>query len=1063
MSLGDSESRLDSDAAQIASIGDEINSDMTINSFLHSNQLAMGLKAKGHCSCDCNSDPSMSYKAKTATMLEQVGENVFLGPCSGCPCMRSNDIEDIVKALGQKLVTVEEQEAVVAKLIKKKDPVDITFAVGQKGQPGAMGPRGFQGPDGPPGYQGPKGDIGPQGPRGKKGITGPRGVKGDDGPTGDPGLQGPPGKQGIQGSPGTEGVDGARGATGPAGSQGRNGPPGGTGPIGNRGEAAPPYGPPGPTGVPGQPGPKGNKGDSGVQGDKGFVGAPGKSGAEGAQGMDGERGGQRAAPANVALSVGGGGHLTSLAAVGSSLALGALQGAQGNMGDRGALQGPQGNMGDRGVYGHGCDGVVPLPGQIPKTIDACGKCGGDESECAKVGYSRTAHSVGDPHYLTFDGISFDYQHTGQFILARHMNDVELQAEQIPCPNPAVRCNVKAAVITKNWNIQFLNAFRLDQIKVNGDIWTQGNQYRYGILKVLDRTTKLLVNGNWWYVYFNDQKTGDGCVVYGDMNNWGPPLPNNLYSNLYFQAPARWSSGLSMTGIYANFDGNPHDDWASISPSEMWWVAGTPQSAFDNPTYLLTDTNRMTKEKPRPWMKAKGTSTLAQVPVAHAVRPNGDTVLATDWTREDELQAFKEVDPLTTKMRKRLFAKMAQQGVILRKPGEEKPTTGLAAAELDIEPFAEMRPDHLRIEQQMLFRKEWKVLTPFQRKTILAGGVVSNNAVGMTRMCAECVEGTQECTEKEIIKTPDKVVGITYADAAKQAACQKACLPWLDPTKTKAVCKCKIDCSLDTPLAKCTANAVTNYLSARTGWLVPADGTLNIRCINLQNQAVKVFPGNAEGVPANMWNQDEAFNFAMTFWWKPGEGTYADAALKSLIYKGPQTDKDKPVVPGIKPVHIQVDGSNKDTPELLVTVAGVQGRVPFAKCPTLKDQVFTFIAVTKRDSGISLWCGADSKESCKAIMGKEVATDEVPCVKKVHSFELDANAKYETNTNQAIYIVSPAATPEEVPKGFLGKFAYVAAADWDPKDEVKLWDNFIPDQAAGRYFTLRLILLDVPLV
>ena len=43
------------------------------------------------------------------------------------------------------------------------------------------------------------------------------------------------------------------------------------------------------------------------------------------------------------------------------------------------------------------------------------------------------------------------------------------------------------------------------------------------------------------------------------------------------------------------------------------------------------------------------------------------------------------------------------------------------------------------------------------------------------------------------------------------------------------------------------------------------------------------------------------------------------------------------------------------------------------------------------------------------------------------------------------------------------FAYVAAAGWDPKEEVKLWDNFIPDQAAGRYFTLRLILLDVPLV
>ena len=35
-------------------------------------------------------------------------------------------------------------------------------------------------------------------------------------------------------------------------------------------------------------------------------------------------------------------------------------------------------------------------------------------------------------------------------------------------------------------------------------------------------------------------------------------------------------------------------------------------------------------------------------------------------------------------------------------------------------FAGMRPAPLRVEQQMLFRDEWKVLTPKQRSAMLAG-------------------------------------------------------------------------------------------------------------------------------------------------------------------------------------------------------------------------------------------------------------------------------------------------------------------------------------------------------
>ena len=1039
--LGEAGAQLDADAAQIANIGDEIDSDMRINGLLHGRQrAAAALQEQGHCACDCGqAGPALAARAARATMLEQVGEQTFLGPCSGCPCMRSNDVESIVRALGQKLVRIEAQEGVIAKLEPARLPVDIKVAVGQKGQPGTMGPKGFQvcacaaclfcvlslqvslsvrvvsglrwlsfcslpsdrthaqGPDGRVGSQGPQGPPGTKGPRGKMGPTGPKGVKGVDGKTGPPGRDGPLGKQGIQGPPGTEGTPGDRGNRGASGSNGKNGPNGGRGPQGDRGDAAPAFGPRGPQGEPGPIGPKGNKGSSGGRGDKGFIGASGKDGADGRRG----------------------------------------------------------NMGPRGGYGRSCDGVRPGPGQLPKTIDACGVCGGDESECAKTGYSRTAHSVGDPHYLTYDGISYDYQNAGEFILSRHMNDVEFQAKQVVCPNWRVRCNIGAAVITKNWNIQFLSEFRMDKIKVNGQVWTNGKEYRHGIKKSLDRTTALLVDGRSFWVYFNDQKVGDGCVAFGRQNPWAPPLPNRLYMDLYFQAPARWSSGLSMTGLYANFDGNRGNDWESISPSTMWWVAGTPSSAFSNPTYLLDEKNRITKTKPKPWLKEAGTPTLAQIEVnnaavRHAFRANGDPVLESAWSKADEEAAFQEVDPLTAKMRKRLFAKMASEGVIERMPGEKQPSTELAKAELDIMPYTGMRPDHLRIEQQMLFREEWKSFTPKQRTLILAGEVTSSNAANMERMCRECVKGTEECVTKEIVTKP-KAIGIMYKDEAKQKACADACLPWLDPTKTNAVCKCKIDCALDVEPAQCTSNAVMNYVSARTSWLIPAKGSLDKRCKGLSAPATDYWKGTAEGAPPRMWDQDKAFNFAVSFWWRPvPDETYKETGIKSLLYKGPIYDKDKPeTMPQVKPLHIQVDGSNKDAPFLLITVAGMQKAIDFDKCPTLKDNIFTFIAVTKKDTSISVWCGADEKDACKKITGTEPTTEQLPCSKKVKSFTLDATAEYVTNKNQAIYLVNPAANAAAVPQGTMGKFAYMASGAWDPSGKVPLWDAQIPQTVKAR--------------
>ena len=100
----------------------------------------------------------------------------------------------------------------------------------------------------------------------------------------------------------------------------------------------------------------------------------------------------------------------------------------------------------------------------------------------------------------------------------------------------------------------------------------------------------------------------------------------------------------MTGLYGNYDNNRNDDWESISPSTVWWVRGTPNSAFKNPDYRLSWGNRITKPA------LKGGLPLAVL--SEAVASTGDIFKNTDWTMEDEKKALVEVDKYTAKMRKR---------------------------------------------------------------------------------------------------------------------------------------------------------------------------------------------------------------------------------------------------------------------------------------------------------------------------------------------------------------------------------------------------------------------------
>jgi hypothetical protein len=385
--------------------------------------------------------------------------------------------------------------------------------------------------------------------------------------------------------------------------------------------------------------------------------------------------------------------------------------------------------------------------------------------------------------------------------------------------------------------------------------------------------------------------GDGAKAWGFFSQWGSPLPQEQYMNLYFDAPARWSSGLSMTGLFANYNGNSNDDWESISPSTMWWVKGTMNSAFSNPDYLLSWDNRIVKAPPKGAATAGQPAQLAagrKVGTALVQRgATGEEVAETGWSRRDELAALRVVDPLTAKMRKRLFSKMARQGVIERRPGQPRPTQGLAAAELDILPYAGENPSLQRVEQQMLFRKEWRELAPKQRTAMLAGSVVSDgNAVGMDKMCQQCIKGSDKCATLGI--TADPAVGIIYESERAEAVCHESCCPWVDITTTRAICKCWIDCAAGTPASNLVSEATLNYVAARALSMVVDAGEGS--CILMASPVASRYL--AKEYRPSQW-AGTFDNFAVTLWYKPKKDTFAIPGTKSILFKGPADTETVP--------------------------------------------------------------------------------------------------------------------------------------------------------------------------
>eukprot|EP00294_Goniomonas_avonlea_P000436 CAMPEP_0114552598 /NCGR_PEP_ID=MMETSP0114-20121206/7208_1 /TAXON_ID=31324 /ORGANISM="Goniomonas sp, Strain m" /LENGTH=1058 /DNA_ID=CAMNT_0001737481 /DNA_START=8 /DNA_END=3184 /DNA_ORIENTATION=- len=199
--------------------------------------------------------------------------------------------------------------------------------------------------------------------------------------------------------------------------------------------------------------------------------------------------------------------------------------------------------------------------------DVCGVCNGNESSCAKKRSASTCHAVGDPHYRSFDGYTFNYQVTGEFILAKHLNEFEVQNRQRRCPNPMPRCNSGIAVKGGNHIVIVYADWSTSTILVDGSRVRTTRGRRVAISKDLSYTA---------HATMVDVRYKDARVrVY--IRPWS----TTHYIDTYVTAPWRWSSGRSMQGLCGDFDNN-RNDRSIFARARGYWVHGTARSLFRNP-------------------------------------------------------------------------------------------------------------------------------------------------------------------------------------------------------------------------------------------------------------------------------------------------------------------------------------------------------------------------------------------------------------------------------------------------------------------------------------------------
>jgi len=270
-------------------------------------------------------------------------------------------------------------------------------------------------------------------------------------------------------------------------------------------------------------------------------------------------------------------------------------GARGAAGPRGATgaRGPQGVAGARGAPG--ARGATGAPG--PKggdadlsLIDVCGVSGGDDSSCSRNPGQGFAYAVGDPHYRTWDNAHFDIQpHTywGEIVLVQHKRmgggDIEVQTATVPWFHNSwsesqhhtgyPKGNTGLAIAAWGNVIVFYARNHLGSYFLNGN---QVTWHNHGWTTIAQGIQCAKSGGH--YNFLIDKGTGY-------LRIWGYMVGSNNI-DVYGHASGSWATGKSVTGAWADWNGDAGNDQAIINQLNAQGklsVLGIPRSYFKNKT------------------------------------------------------------------------------------------------------------------------------------------------------------------------------------------------------------------------------------------------------------------------------------------------------------------------------------------------------------------------------------------------------------------------------------------------------------------------------------------------
>jgi len=270
-------------------------------------------------------------------------------------------------------------------------------------------------------------------------------------------------------------------------------------------------------------------------------------------------------------------------------------GARGAAGPRGATgaRGPQGVAGARGAPGaRGATGAPGAKGGDADLtlIDVCGVSGGDDSSCSRNPGQGFAYSVGDPHYRTWDNAHFDIQpHTywGEIVLVQHKRmgggDIEVQTATVPWFHNSwsesehhqggPKGNTGLAIAAWGNVIVFYARNHLGSYFLNGN---QVTWHNHGWTTIAQGIQCAKSGGH--YNFLIDKGTGY-------LRIWGYMVGSNNI-DVYGHASGSWATGKSVTGAWADWNGDAGNDQAIINQLNAQGklsVLGTPRSYFKNKT------------------------------------------------------------------------------------------------------------------------------------------------------------------------------------------------------------------------------------------------------------------------------------------------------------------------------------------------------------------------------------------------------------------------------------------------------------------------------------------------